>query len=164
MPGSYNSITSVVHDTNDRKSIEYRQGSFKIPEKVDSTRCIISTHIASLYLSAASSNHEYVIKIVPTIYEDLSGSKLAAYQYTYAYKGYATYGRRNITLSKLNITNRDLHLLQFWAIFFQFISNYCEILGIQGKWFRQFGSSMTSPRSPSNTRKRGSPFTLFWPR
>ena len=31
-------------------------------------------------------SHEYVMKIVPTTYEDISSNKLVAYQYTYAYR------------------------------------------------------------------------------
>ena len=30
--------------------------------------------------------NRYVMRIVPTTYEDISGSKLVAYQYTYAYR------------------------------------------------------------------------------
>jgi len=37
-------------------------------------------------------SHEYVMKIVPTTYEDLGGSKIVAYQYTYAYRSYVAFG------------------------------------------------------------------------
>ena len=33
-----------------------------------------------------SESHEYVMKIVPTTYEDLGGTRMVAYQYTYAYR------------------------------------------------------------------------------
>ena len=36
--------------------------------------------------SSGLESHEYVMKIVPTTYEDLHGVKLVAYQYTYAYR------------------------------------------------------------------------------
>lgn len=37
-------------------------------------------------------SHEYVMKIVPTTYEELSGPKLTAYQYTYAYRSHISFG------------------------------------------------------------------------
>ena len=37
-------------------------------------------------------SHEYVMKIVPTTYQDLQGGKLIAYQYTYAYRSYVSFG------------------------------------------------------------------------
>ena len=32
------------------------------------------------------------MKVVPTTYEDLSGSQLVAYQYTYAFRSYVSFG------------------------------------------------------------------------
>ena len=43
-------------------------------------------------LGDISESHEYVMKIVPTTYEDLGGSKIVAYQYTYAYRSYVAFG------------------------------------------------------------------------
>ena len=37
-------------------------------------------------------SHEYVMKIVPTTYIDLAEQKLVAYQYTYAYRSYVSFG------------------------------------------------------------------------
>jgi hypothetical protein len=42
--------------------------------------------------SSGLESHEYVMKIVPTTYEDLNGVKLVAYQYTYAYRSYISFG------------------------------------------------------------------------
>lgn len=37
-------------------------------------------------LSAALASHDYILKIVPTVYEDLSGRQRFSYQYTVANK------------------------------------------------------------------------------
>lgn len=42
--------------------------------------------------SSGLESHEYVMKIVPTTYVDLGGTKLIAYQYTYAYRSYISFG------------------------------------------------------------------------
>ena len=35
---------------------------------------------------AAMESHDYIMKIVPTVYEHISGNRVVSYQYTYAYK------------------------------------------------------------------------------
>ncbi|XP_072025788.1 endoplasmic reticulum-Golgi intermediate compartment protein 1-like isoform X2 [Amphiura filiformis] len=37
-------------------------------------------------------SHDYYMKVVPTVYEDLWGEQKLSYQYTYAYKEYTSYG------------------------------------------------------------------------
>ena len=44
-------------------------------------------HLFSLQTdSNGLESYEYVMKIVPTTYEDISGNSLIAYQYTYAFR------------------------------------------------------------------------------
>uniref|UniRef100_A0A915Q235 Endoplasmic reticulum-Golgi intermediate compartment protein 1 n=1 Tax=Setaria digitata TaxID=48799 RepID=A0A915Q235_9BILA len=38
-----------------------------------------------------SFTHDYVLKIVPSVYENINGNKKYSYQYTYAHKEYVTY-------------------------------------------------------------------------
>jgi hypothetical protein len=44
--------------------------------------------IINLNSIKAIESHEYHMKIVPTIYEDLSGNIANSFQYTYAYKSH----------------------------------------------------------------------------
>merc|ERR1712154_230307 len=37
-------------------------------------------------------SHEYVMRVVPTTYDDIGGNKLVAYQYTYAYRSHISFG------------------------------------------------------------------------
>jgi len=37
-------------------------------------------------------SHEYIMRIVPTTYEEVNGNKLVAYQYTYAYRSHISFG------------------------------------------------------------------------
>jgi len=39
-----------------------------------------------------SNSHDYFIKVVPSIYKDLSGAETFPYQYTYAHRSYLQYG------------------------------------------------------------------------
>lgn len=47
--------------------------------------CLLKQLLSSLFLAALSS-HDYILKIVPTVYEDLSGRQRFSYQYTVASK------------------------------------------------------------------------------
>jgi len=37
-------------------------------------------------------SHEYIMRVVPTTYEEVGGNKLVAYQYTYAYRSHISFG------------------------------------------------------------------------
>ena len=39
-----------------------------------------------MYLFLDLESYDYIMKIVPTIYEDTSGAQVTAYQYTYAFR------------------------------------------------------------------------------
>lgn len=42
--------------------------------------------VPSHSVSSALASHDYILKIVPTVYEDLSGKQKFSYQYTVANK------------------------------------------------------------------------------
>lgn len=46
----------------------------------------------------AIESHEYHMKIVPTIYEDLSGNNANSFQYTYAYKSHISFSHHGIVM------------------------------------------------------------------
>lgn len=95
IPGSYNPITSVIHDSSD-----------------------------------PTTNHEYVIKVVPTIYQDLTGKELAAYQYTYAYRGYPTYGQMTPAIwFKYDLNPITVKYTEKRPPFYTFLTTICAIVG-----------------------------------
>ncbi len=42
-------------------------------------------------IKKASASHDYIMKIVPTIYEEIDGSLLYPYQFTFAHREYSPY-------------------------------------------------------------------------
>ncbi len=83
-PGEYHfahTIHEVTFGSRIRKISEKNVGSFNALSGRETTD------------SSELESYEYVMKIVPTTYEDLSGTKLQAYQYTYAYRSYVSMGR-----------------------------------------------------------------------
>lgn len=49
-------------------------------------RPFLDTFIETTFSLAALASHDYILKIVPTVYEDLSGRQRFSYQYTVANK------------------------------------------------------------------------------
>ena len=52
----------------------------------------------SHFVFKAIESHEYHMKIVPTIYEDLSGNHANSFQYTFAYKSHIAFSHHGIAM------------------------------------------------------------------
>lgn len=57
--------------------------AFKLSKKKG---CFIFFLLTKRFSVAALASHDYILKIVPTVYEDLSGRQRFSYQYTVANK------------------------------------------------------------------------------
>jgi len=67
--------------------------------------------MSELVSITALLSHDYYMKLVPTIYQPVSGDKLSGYQYTYAYKvGHVIYIMTTFHCSLLNISYKVTRL------------------------------------------------------
>ena len=64
------------------------------------------------------------MKIVPTTYEDLGGSKIVAYQYTYAYRSYVAFGHGG----------KVIPAVWFRSDFFELAIRVCCMVKTQNTW------------------------------
>ncbi|XP_033633515.1 endoplasmic reticulum-Golgi intermediate compartment protein 1-like [Asterias rubens] len=81
----------------------------------------------------AESSHDYYIKIVPTVYEDLWGNQNISYQYTFAYKEYQNHGHGHRVLPAIwfryDISPITVKYHEKRAPFYTFITTICAIVG-----------------------------------
>lgn len=81
----------------------------------------------------ALSSHDYVMKIVPTVYESLGGKLQYAYQYTTAYKDYMAYGHGHRIMPaiwfKYELTPITVKYKERRQPFYHFITMVCAIIG-----------------------------------
>lgn len=81
----------------------------------------------------ALSSHDYVMKIVPTVHEDISGNLQYAYQYTAASKDYISYGHGHRILPaiwfKYEMTPITVKYTERRQPFYHFITMVCAIIG-----------------------------------
>ncbi|CAH3176897.1 unnamed protein product, partial [Porites evermanni] len=79
------------------------------------------------------SSHDYVLKIVPTIYEKLDGSKTFTYQYTWAYKDYVAYGHGGRILPAIwfryDLSPITVKYVERRKPLYHFITTVCAIVG-----------------------------------
>ncbi|XP_070540553.1 endoplasmic reticulum-Golgi intermediate compartment protein 1-like isoform X2 [Ptychodera flava] len=81
----------------------------------------------------AESSHDYYMKIVPTVYEDVWGKTNISYQYTYAYKDYVAFGHGHRVLPAIwfryDISAITVKYHETRAPFYTFITTICAIVG-----------------------------------
>ncbi|XP_078589064.1 endoplasmic reticulum-Golgi intermediate compartment protein 1-like [Branchiostoma floridae x Branchiostoma japonicum] len=119
-------MTHVVHDLRFGEDLaaflpDHIKGSFNPLDEVE-----------RLHANALSS-HDYFLKIVPTIFENRSDKKSFAFQYTYAYKDYISFGHGNrvmpaiwfrYDLSPITVKYTDKR-----KPFYHFITTICAVVG-----------------------------------
>jgi len=76
-------------------------------------------------------SHEYIMKIVPTTYEELGGTKLIAYQYTYAYRSYGGRGGRAVPAVwfKYDLNPITVKYHETRPPIYHFLTTVCAIVG-----------------------------------
>ncbi|XP_006825973.1 endoplasmic reticulum-Golgi intermediate compartment protein 1-like [Saccoglossus kowalevskii] len=83
--------------------------------------------------AAAESSHDYYMKVVPTVYEDVWGRVNLSYQYTYAYKDYVSYGHGHRVMPAIwfryDISPITVKYHEKRAPFYTFITTICAIVG-----------------------------------
>lgn len=96
-------------------------GSFNPMFQVDQTK------------AEAIASHEYILKIVPTVYETISGQKTYLYQYTYAHKTYIglTHGHSIIPAVwfRYDLTPITVKYVERRAPLYTFITAVCAVVG-----------------------------------
>lgn len=82
---------------------------------------------------SALQSHEYHLRIVPSIYEEISGSTLRPYQYSYAYKKYISIGFTGHVIPavwfKYDINPISVKYKERRKPFYEFLCMTCAIVG-----------------------------------
>ncbi|CAH1785117.1 unnamed protein product, partial [Owenia fusiformis] len=78
------------------------------------------------------ASHDYFMKVVPTVYDDIDGNSQLPYQYTYAYRSYMQYGRAGASPAiwfRYEITPITVEYKEKRAPFYTFLTKVCAIVG-----------------------------------
>jgi len=79
------------------------------------------------------SSHDYVMKVVPTVYETIDGDTKYMYQYTHAYKDYIAYGHGQRVMPAIwfryELTPITVKYTEERKPFYHFITMACAIVG-----------------------------------
>ncbi|XP_071545931.1 endoplasmic reticulum-Golgi intermediate compartment protein 1-like [Panulirus ornatus] len=81
----------------------------------------------------ALESHDYVMKVVPTIYEESSGKQLVSYQYSYAYRSYISFSHGGRVVPavwfRYDLTPITVKYHRKRPPFYSFITTVCAIVG-----------------------------------
>lgn len=81
----------------------------------------------------ALESHDYVMKVVPTIYEESSGNQLIAYQYTYAYRSYVSFSHGGRVVPavwfRYDLTPITVKYHRRRPPIYSFVTTVCAIVG-----------------------------------
>ncbi|XP_043982492.1 endoplasmic reticulum-Golgi intermediate compartment protein 1 isoform X2 [Gambusia affinis] len=79
------------------------------------------------------ASHDYILKIVPTVYEDLSGRRRFSYQYTVANKEYVAYSHTGRIIPAIwfryDLSPITVKYTERRQPFYRFITTICAIIG-----------------------------------
>uniref|UniRef100_A0AAQ4R5W5 Endoplasmic reticulum-Golgi intermediate compartment protein n=1 Tax=Gasterosteus aculeatus aculeatus TaxID=481459 RepID=A0AAQ4R5W5_GASAC len=82
---------------------------------------------------AALASHDYILKIVPTVYEDLSGRQRFSYQYTVANKEYVAYSHTGRIIPAIwfryDLSPITVKYTERRQPFYRFVTTICAIVG-----------------------------------
>ncbi|XP_037069059.1 LOW QUALITY PROTEIN: endoplasmic reticulum-Golgi intermediate compartment protein 1-like [Pollicipes pollicipes] len=79
--------------------------------------------------SPASASHDYIMKVVPTVYVDLSGVELVSYQYTYVSRARSQLGRAPAIWFKYDLNPITVRYHERRPPVYTFITTVCAIVG-----------------------------------
>jgi len=139
IPGNFHLSTHSVDVQPDRYDFAHEIHEISFGSKI---RKISSKNIRSSFNPLKGRNkvdgsnlesHEYVMRIVPTTYEDISGGKLTAYQYTYAYRSHISFGHGGRVIPalwfKYDLNPITVRYHESRPPLYHFLTTICAIVG-----------------------------------
>ncbi|CAG2103486.1 unnamed protein product [Medioppia subpectinata] len=116
-------MTHVIHEVSFGDSMD----SFDIKADFNPLKNVDKSGAQSI------ESHEYHMKIVPTIYEDLSGNYANSFQYTYAYKSHIAFTHHGIAMPAIwfryDLTPITVKYTKKRKPFYSFLTMICAIIG-----------------------------------
>ncbi|KAG8188412.1 hypothetical protein JTE90_007987 [Oedothorax gibbosus] len=115
-------MAHLIHEVSfGTKLASGQKGSFNPLKEVDKTS------------AKDIESHDYVMKIVPTTYENLAGLKVESYQYTYAYKSSVTFSHTGRIMPAIwfryDLTPITVKYTETRPPLYSFLTTVCAIVG-----------------------------------
>ncbi|XP_022339651.1 endoplasmic reticulum-Golgi intermediate compartment protein 1-like [Crassostrea virginica] len=117
-------MTHIIHKVRfgmDLQEGKYVSGSFNPLEGLDKTK------------SQAIATHDYIVKIVPSVYEDSRGNLRYPYQYTFSYRDVIQYGHGGRMMPAIwfryDLSPITVRYKEKRKPFYTFLTTVCAIVG-----------------------------------
>ncbi|KXJ18404.1 endoplasmic reticulum-Golgi intermediate compartment protein 1 [Exaiptasia diaphana] len=135
VPGNFHISTHGAGRQPDNPDMAHTINSLKfgeqIMEKIPGAFTALQDH--DKQDANALSSHDYILKIVPTIFQKLDGTTKFSYQYTWAYKDYITYSHGGAILPatwfRYDLSPITVKYIERRKPLYHFITTICAIIG-----------------------------------
>lgn len=139
VPGNFHVSTHASHEQPEHPNMEHHIHELSFGEHVDHLRSIPDSSFGALNDVTGSgadpmSSHDYIMKIVPTIYEDVGGKQVFPFQYTYAHREYVPFTHGGFTVPPTIWFRYDLNpitvkYIEYRKPIYTFLTTICAIIG-----------------------------------
>jgi len=139
VPGNFHVSTHASQEQPPDGSMDHLVHSLQFGEHVEHLGSIPDSSFTALdgvksQSIDASASHDYIMKIVPTVYEDLGGNMLYPYQFTYAHREYSPYAHSGFRVPATIWFRYDLNPItvkytEYRKPFYTFLTTVCAIVG-----------------------------------
>ncbi|XP_031563527.1 endoplasmic reticulum-Golgi intermediate compartment protein 1-like [Actinia tenebrosa] len=135
VPGNFHLSTHGAGRQPDDPDMSHLINSLNFGEKIEDKLPGVFTALKSVDKTDgnALSSHDYILKIVPTIYEKLDGTTQFSYQYTWAYKNYISYSHGGSVLPAIwfryDLSPITVKYIERRKPIYHFITTVCAIIG-----------------------------------
>jgi len=139
VPGNFHVSTHASQEQPESTSMSHQIHSLTFGQHVEHLGSIPDSSFTALddvksIAADSSASHDYIMKIVPTIYEYLDGDVLFPYQFTYAHREYSPYAHSGYKVPATIWFRYDLNPItvkytEFRKPFYTFLTTVCAIVG-----------------------------------
>ena len=133
VPGNFHLSTHSASHQPDNPDMLHKVNSLQFGDIIETTGAFDAMNVFDQLGSTGLSSHDYIIKIVPTIYHRLNGSIQNTFQYSFAHKDYIAYGHGNRIVPaiwfKYDVNPITIKYMEKRKPFYHFITTFCAIIG-----------------------------------
>lgn len=139
VPGNFHVSTHASHEQPQDPNMEHYIHDLTFGEHVEHLRAIPDSSFAALNEIKGNSSdpyasHDYIMKIVPTIYEDVRGNQMFPFQYTYAHREYTPFAHGGFRVPPTIWFRYDLNpitvkYIEYRKPIYTFLTTICAIIG-----------------------------------
>ncbi|XP_057298657.1 endoplasmic reticulum-Golgi intermediate compartment protein 1-like [Hydractinia symbiolongicarpus] len=133
VPGNFHLSTHSADHQPENPDMSHVLNGLQFGDVIESNAAFNALKDFQMLEANGLSSHDYIIKVVPTIYQRLNGSTQNTFQYSYAHKDYFSYGHHATIMPavwfRYDLSPITIKYIEKRKPFYHFITTFCAIIG-----------------------------------